>query len=203
MTYFSERELGARPRTREEITESAWRGIASVIQTRINDGSFGFSFPDICNDEGRNTTIGTNTGLMGSAIVGEFPYLEWPLNPHGVVPDLYDVLDLIEFCYQRVAHVKTREWHDYMGHNHLFYDPERGRAEFRALINRIFARNEIAFDLNEDGQISRLAPIVLRESLEAATIATGDTILDHLLEVARHKFLSGRARINAQGKAHC
>jgi len=197
MTYFSERELGARPRTREEITEQAWKGIVSAIQTRIEDGSFGFSFPDTCNDEGRNTIIGTNARLMGSAITGEFPYLEWPLNA-SVVPSLYDVLDLVEFCHQRVATVTSREWHGYLGHNHFTYDPERGRAEFRALINRIFARSEIAFDLSEDGQIIRLAPIILRESLEAAIFATGDATLDGLLEAARHKFLSSHSSVRTE-----
>jgi hypothetical protein len=113
---------------------------------------------------------------MGSAIVGEFPCLEWPLNVW-VVPNLYDVLDLIEFCYQRVASVASHDYHGYLGHNHLTYDAERGRTEFRALINRIFARNGLVFELKEDGEIIRLAPTVLRESLEAAMFSTGDAAL--------------------------
>lgn len=197
MAYFSERELGARPRTQEEITQPAWSGIVSAIQTRIDDGSFGFSFPDACGDEGRNIPIGTNVGLMSTAINGEFPYLAWPLS--GLfVPNLYDVLDLVQFCYERVAYVRARERHGSMGHDHLFYDPERGKREFRALINRIFARNEVTFDLDEGGQIVRLAPIVLRESLQAATFATGDTTLDQLLEIARHKFLSSDKNIRQE-----
>jgi hypothetical protein len=198
VAYFSERELGSRPRTRDEITEAAWKGVSSAIQIRMDDGSFGYSFPDICTDTGRNTPIGTNLGLMGSAVAGEFPYLGWPLRP-SEVPHTYDVLDLIEFCYQRVASVVDRDYHGFMDHYHMSYDPERGRAEFRALINRIFARNELVFELTEEGEIIRLAPIVLRETLEATAFTTGDSTLDQLLEISRHRFLSHDPNVRKEG----
>lgn len=52
------------------------------------------------------------------------------------------------------------------------------------------SRNGIAFSLEEDGRVSRLAPPVLDEELRRATFNTGDATLDALLESARAKFLS-------------
>lgn len=198
MAYFSERELGPRPRIREEITLAAWAGISSAILTRIEDGSFGYSFPSLCTDSGRNVPVGTDLALMRGAVMGEFPCLGWPLDRVND-PNLYDVLDLIQFCYQRVASVVDRDYHGFMGHYHLIYDSEKGRAEFRALINRIFARNEIAFELKEDGEITRLAPVVLQESLAAAAFLTEDGTLNELLEVARRKFLSYDPSVRKEG----
>lgn len=46
MAYFSEREKGPKPRTVEEITPGAWKGIWAIINTRLQNGSFGNAFPD-------------------------------------------------------------------------------------------------------------------------------------------------------------
>ncbi len=50
MSYFSDRETGEVPRTTTELTPSAWRGIAALIQVRLDDGSFGERYPEICPD---------------------------------------------------------------------------------------------------------------------------------------------------------
>jgi hypothetical protein len=198
MVYFSDRELGARPRTHDEITPAAWMGIAAAIAIRIEDGSFGYTFPDMCTHWATGGILGTHSRAMGQAVAREFPYLEWPLNPEHI-PSVYDALDLVQFCYDRVASVIGRDYHEYLEHYHLTYDTECGRAEFRALVNRIFARNELAFELTQDGEIIRLASVVLRETLEAATFATGDATLDQLLETSRHKFLSHNPDTRTEG----
>ena len=48
--YFSDRELGPRPRVEEEISPSAWGGIFATIQSRIADNSFGYRYPLGCPD---------------------------------------------------------------------------------------------------------------------------------------------------------
>lgn len=47
----------------------------------------------------------------------------------------------------------------------------------------------MAFEL-KDGEVTRMAPAVLHESLSEATFHTGDSQLDELLEAARHRFLN-------------
>jgi hypothetical protein len=84
MPYFSERELGARPRAIQELTVGAWKGITVAILARIWDGSFGASYGEQCPD-GQGVT-GTNANLLADAVESYFPGLAWPLNS-AKVPD--------------------------------------------------------------------------------------------------------------------
>src|SRR5690606_16517255 len=83
-----------------------------------------------------------------------------------------------------------RYFHKIYGHIHLDFDPEAGKKNFRERVNRIFSRNGLAYELNPLGQIERIAPEILRETLIPAIFQTGDHILDALLNAARTKFLS-------------
>ena len=184
MPYFSEKELSQVARVREDISPGAWFAIVNAIQTRFDDGSFGEEFPDECY-QCRGTT-GTSGHSMGEAIRREFPFLAWPIW-EAPQPALHDALDLLEFCYRAVSFPIPTEQ---CGYNvrHLEFDRGRGRNEFRAVVNRIFAREGIAFHMDDRGEISRLTPLVLREALASAVFNTGDSELDGLLEDARRKF---------------
>ncbi len=50
MSYYSDSVLGKDPNSRDVISARAWRGIKSAVERRLNDGSFGKSFPDNCRD---------------------------------------------------------------------------------------------------------------------------------------------------------
>lgn len=50
MKYFSEREQGDRPKTQDQLSELVWRGLQTEIVARINDGSFGARYPEMCPD---------------------------------------------------------------------------------------------------------------------------------------------------------
>ena len=52
MSFFSERELGERPRDVEASPVSVRSGIRAEIRARVNDGSFGTSYPKSCDDGG-------------------------------------------------------------------------------------------------------------------------------------------------------
>ena len=45
--YFSDRERGPRPRTAEDISATVWTALRHLIDSRIEDGSFGYKFPGI------------------------------------------------------------------------------------------------------------------------------------------------------------
>lgn len=196
MPYFSERELGARPRTVQEVTPGAWKGIAAAILARIQDGSFGDSFGEQCPD-GRGVT-GTDTQLMRDAVESYFPGLTWPLNS-AEIPAAYTALDLVEFAYEKVAAPHAYSHHSFFGHDHLSFDVEAGRKSFREEINKVFARNGLAFNLEDNGQVIRLAPLVLNEALVPCVFNTTDTVLDELLEAARAKFLSHDPVVRQEG----
>ena len=99
---------------------------------------------------------------------------------------------------------QTRElFHSYYGHAHLDFDRASGRVAFAEQINRIFARNGLAYELRDTGRVERLAPPVLRESLRSAVFHTGDDVLDGLLESARHKFLSHDPNTRRESLENC
>lgn len=183
--YFSDREKGPKPRIKEEIIESTWGGIIAIINSRIADCSFGYRYPDACPD-GRGP-CGCDEHTFSLALKAEIPELSWPFYPESV-PHTLAVLDLLEFCHRAIGKPISVDFHPFFGHHHFKFDAEEGQAEFRTEINRILARNGLAYELGPDGLVSRLAPTVLREALMAATFHTGDVELDSLLETARKKF---------------
>jgi len=184
--YFTDRHLGARPRTASEIDQPVRRGILGVIRTRANNGSFGLEYPEQCPD-GRGPT-GTDLNALRDALAAHrlYDFLEH----NDEQPTTFDVLDLIEFAYQKIAEPRQIGFHSFFAHYHLSFAQAEGRAAFREEINKIFERNGIAFELNETGQVERVAPEGLREALAEAVFRTGDATLDHLLERARTRFLS-------------
>jgi hypothetical protein len=187
--YFSEKEQGDRPRTQDQLSELVWRGLRTEIVARINDGSFGARYPEMCPDG--QGPIGTDERALSDAMRARIPTL--PAQPwlRGVdeAPSVHDVMDLIEFCWRSIGKPARGGVHSYFGHYHLSFDIEEGQDEFADAINDIFRRNGLAYELSEEGSIQRLAPPVLQEALSGATFASGDSGLDQLLEDARRKFL--------------
>jgi len=188
MSYFSDREQGERSLDRDEINEAVWGGIQALIGTRIDDGSFGATFPAMCSD-GRGP-IGTDETSFWRVMKAEIPNLgEKPWYSTADQPSTLDALDTIQFCWRTVGQPIQGSYHSYFDHHHLGFDVEAGQADFREAINRIFRRNGLIYELREDGQIVRLAPPVLRDALAHASFRTGDSGLDEFLEKSRRKFL--------------
>jgi hypothetical protein len=207
MQYFSDKERGLKPRIEQTVSASAWGGIVAFLESLMSSGAFGYQFPEMCPDPDGARTIGTDYQTFELAAKAEIPSITWPLQTTvrgqgGVLseeepyaPDTLDILDLIEFCYRTVAKPIQGGYHKYFQHHHLSFDVETGQMEYRDRINRIFSRNGIAYELNEEGSIIRLAPPVLRESLNNAVFRTGDSTLDGMLEESQTKFLNPDPRV--------
>jgi len=185
--YFSDRERGPRARTAEQIPATAWGGFVALLRSLLENGAVGVDFPDMCYDGyGR---VGADQQAFTLALQGEIPEVAWPLDPSAQPSDL-TILDLVEFCHRHVARPIKGQYHSFFQHSHLTFDRDAGKEEFRERVNRILARNGVAFELGADGRVIRLAPSVLRESLAVGTFNTGDDELDALLTSARAKFFS-------------
>ncbi len=194
MAYFTDRNLGARARIATEIEEPVARGILQLIRSRASDGSFGLEFPEDCPD-GRGPT-GTDINALKNTLAAHRLYNLFERND--TEPTTYEILDLIEFSYEKIAKPIAGSQHEYFDHYHLSFDQAAGRTAFREEVNRIFERNGIAFELKETGQIERLAPEGLREVLSQAVFITGDDVLDGLLERARTQFLNPNPAVRRQ-----
>ena len=186
MSYFTDRHLGARPRTAVEIDEPVRKGIVGVIRARSESGWFGLRYPEQCPDG--MGPIGTNSGALRDALAAHrlYNFVDYQQEE----PTTFELLDLIEFAFEKIAEPQQRSFHPFFGHYHLLFAQDEGREAFRDEINRIFDRNGIAFELKQTGQVERIAPEGLREALTDAVFKTGDAALDQLLERARTRFLS-------------
>jgi hypothetical protein len=189
MSFFSERERGERPRDVEAPPVSVWSGIRAEIRARVNDGSFGASYPKSCDDGGG--AYATDEGPLWDALKARVPDLThapwWDAGDEP--PSLLAAMDTIEFCWGAVGKPQRRgSEHIFFQHFHLDYDVEAGRREFREAINTIFRRNGVAFKLDAEGEIGRLPAPVVGEAVAAAVFATGDSELDQMLKAARRKF---------------
>ena len=199
MTYFSDRELGERPRTAEEIGESIWGGLLVIIGSRIEDGSFGVDFPDICPDG--YGPIGTDMPSFEAVMRAEIPDLPEDTTFRanlGGPPKTLHILDVLEFCWLHVGEPIPGSYHGFFQHRHLSFDRDLGRYKFSEAVNRIFSRNGLAYTLTDEGQIQRLEPQVLREELAAVLFHSGDGELDQILGSARRKFSNPREEIRRE-----
>lgn len=198
--YFSDREHGPVARTEQVISPVAWAGIAAVVQALVNSGAFAFRFPERCPDG--QVVCGVDEGALAASVQAEMPGLVWPLQTAKEAPDAFYappvpfapatllIMDFVEYVHASIAKPLIREHHSYYRHDHLVFDQDAGQTEFRGNVNRIFARNGIAYELRADGGVIRLLPAVLGESLVRTLFRTGDSILDNALDECRAKFLS-------------
>lgn len=207
MKYFSESEMPASDRSVEVIPHTVWAGIVALTKSLISIGSFGGSFPELCPDG--QGPIGTDEDSFGLMLQVEVPGISWPLKTTTKSDDYFAkeetftpatlyILDLIQFSYMNISKPEQGGHHRFFDHYHLTFDVHAGQAEYREKINLIFRRNNLAFELRDDGSIVRLAPMVLRESLAEASFKTSDSLLNELLEDARRKFLNTDVNIRRE-----
>lgn len=197
--YFGEREFGLKPRTENEIDANVWGGLVASINNLIEEQYFAGKFPERCPDypDSIDKIYGTNKAMMTSTILALFPNIKFPLDVLDQ-PVTLTILEFLEFCHEYIAKPVRFEPHNYFTHDHLNFDKQEGQTEFHNQVNRLFERNGIAFELQEDGQITRLAPPIVRDILNNAIFKTNNKELDSLLETARIKYLNPDLKIRLE-----
>lgn len=185
--YFSDRERGSKPRTVEVINERAWRGIAALIEGRIENASLGFGFSEVCPDNGQ--PIGTDRRRFSNILGAEIPDIEFPFETYET-PDTLPILDLVEFVYRNVGKPENGSYHSFYQHFHLTFDGALGKEEFCSDVNRLFARQGLAYELTEGGLIVRTANTPTELALKGARFRTRDETLNQLLAKAQAHYFS-------------
>lgn len=209
-SYFRDREYGARARTEHEVSPVVWAAIVAAVQGLTNSGAFGLRFPERCPDG--QGICGCDADAVGAAVAGEMPGLAWPLQvtqdvevgfmreTQAFAPDTGLVLDFVEFVHASVAKPAiVGSYHEYFRHHHLTFDQYTGQEEFRATVNRLFARNGLAYEMPSDGRIVRVLPGVIGDELKRTTFNSGDRTLDVMLEECRVKFMDRDPLVRREG----
>ena len=187
--YFSDREHGSRPRTEETISPVAWaespRRLNRSSRTYFSVNRSQMFAPTVA------AKIGGDFHKWYKLMRAEAADITWPFST-SEAPSTLKILDLVEFCHRVISKpvIESHHHSKYFDHHHLIFDRVAGQSDFRERINRIFARNGLAYELCSDGKIIRLAPVILKESLQSAVFQTGDGTLNSMLESARIKFLN-------------
>ena len=183
--YFSEQEAGVIAPDVEDIPQGVWSGVTAIIQGAVSNNWLAHSFPELCHDS--DIPCGTNERILSDLAMAEIPKMQWPLHVWDD-PTTFQILDVIEFFGRHVSVPKVGDYHQFFRHNHIIdFDKELGFSEYRAAINRLFRRNGIAFQIDDDGHIRRLLPSVIRFVM-GAEIQTGDSELDVLIAEGVAKF---------------
>lgn len=185
--YFSDRERGSKPRTIEEIGEKAWRGIAALVEARVEDRSLGFGFPETCPDN--SLPVGTDRRKFSNVLGAEIPEMDFPFD-YRDVPETPTILDLVEFVYRHVAEPIEGVYHSYFQHHHLSFNEPGGKSKFCDDVNRLFARQGLAYELSDTGLISRVGNTPTELGLKHAEFRTGDEALDGLLSKAKLRYFA-------------
>lgn len=184
--YFSERGTDDALREAQSISSPFWGGFVAFVGSRVLDGWFAERFPSHCFEA--PLPVETDVNALGAAFMAHNPRVVWPLDSY-TPPRTLDILDSIEFFARIVSMPTNRVYHDYGRHHHIItFSRQHGLVEFRCEINTILRRCGHPYELDELGEIQRLGPPVLREELNSAILASGDTELDRLLELSRRKF---------------
>ncbi len=185
--YFSDRQRGPRPRTNETIEPSVWGGIYAIVSALLSNGSFGHSFPENCPDG--YGVIGHDSRALELMLKAQHPDMPYPL-PLNEMPDTLAILDFLEFVAASIGKPVEGSSHSFFRHHHLSFDREAGLREFVDAINSIFARNGVAYEFTEDGQLKRILTAELHHLFSTTSFHSGDSETDRLLEEARAQFTS-------------
>lgn len=205
MTLFTDRQLGKKAPIINDINVTVWNGIIVIIDSFISDNSFSRDFPEHCPDN--LGVCGCNMTLFNDKLKAIVPNLEIPLtrkekfeesyglsdfDVKGIPVEIntYDCLDLIEFCYLHLTDAEQKgRLHEYFNHYHLsFKDSGKSKEKFCLEINTLFERNQIAYKLNNDGQIIRLIPNEFNAIIKHR-YRTNDDTLNALLKQATDYFI--------------
>jgi hypothetical protein len=197
MTYFSERELGQKPRTEQVISQAVWEAIVAEFERLLNGNAFAECYPEQCPDgNGVYTTDRNSLFSQLKAEIGfDYPLAttckddsDWMSKTIPYTPDTFAILDFIEFVFRIVSKSENDTYHKFPNHYHFRFDKTEGQSNFVIDVNRLFARNGIAYELETNGKIKRVISEQLMVLMKQSQFKSGDTEFDNMLSTAMLKF---------------
>ena len=203
---YTDRRDGKRPRTRQRLDNVAWRAFAALILSRVNNFAFGYGYPEVCPDGGANFGFDEDTFFDALRGIAQIPALSdefrGPRYGEPAEPPTDVILDALEWCAGKIGEPVKGQYHAFFKHCHLHWNREEGLQRFVDEVNQIFARNGLAFEMDEEGLIRRLVETPVAVELSRTLFNTGDSTTNELLEQARRRYFDrdGSAGQNALEK---
>lgn len=136
--YFSEKELGSRERSSEEIPVAVWNSIVATYHQFIGNAALAGSFPEECPDG--QVVCGCNRILLEDVLKGEIPDLPVPVSKNirrlqtddqfwngddgkeeDDLPNKYAILDFLQFLHKNIKDPTELGYHNYHRHNHYSF----------------------------------------------------------------------------------
>ena len=189
-TLYSERRRASIPRDVDAVNDRAWISLRERILLSFRQQQFAESFPVRCPT--CRGVLKTNESAFQSVLMIEIPSLDWAdIKRTSTNVGTNSIFDIIEFSYSSISEAtRTSRRRANCGHRPLNFAQDPGRARFLNDVNRIFEREKIRFQLNDDGKIVRLGAPILSDLIDDAIFNTDDSELDEFLVTAMDKFIS-------------
>ena len=187
--FYSDRTSGPISRSHEALPEATKSGLQALLQRRVQGNWLAEQFPSFCSDG--NGIAETNVHDLGAELGALFVGVGWPLWQES--PSEEVVFDVIEYVGRRLSKPTNGSWHSYMRHYELEFDRARGRSEFVNDVNLLLSRGGTVFELSTGMVVQRVGVPETRAALSALKPATGDLVLDGLIESGRELYQSREA----------
>lgn len=189
-TFYSDRLRGPREPVNSALPAATALGLLSLVQTRLDQNWFAESFPDPCGDG--NGVAGTDVGGLRLNLQALVPGTPWPLTDVDSSTSDEVVFDVIEYAAARVARPENGPWHSYYRHYELNFDRQAGATAFRSDVNQMLQRGRAMYELTTAGEVHRTGSPQVQEVQRTLVPATGDALLDGLINEARTRYASHR-----------
>lgn len=169
--YYSVR-TGEDKLTTNQLDLATLKRLFLEVYTRFNNQDyFQQAFGYYCVDSGQKI------GTVGSDIEALLVYKMgkkniWPIGDHIQTYTEYDLLDIIEFCFDCIAKpvAESGYYHDWnqCGWHYEKFDKLAGQTEFREEVNKYLLAYETPYELSAEGNVLKPTDLGLEKLMEAA-----------------------------------
>lgn len=185
MPYFTERTRPALPQDQLVLGKNFWIAWRQIVR---DYGTKNY----LCEQMGDSCCDGHPTGSSESAVQRkvflELGDAKWPTDDSEIPEDQGRIFDFIEFFGRFVSKPTSSWYHSFCGDHHpTAYDPDAGRQEYEAEVNRLFKKMRHPYRV-KNGEVRLENSPLLDTPLANIELQTDDDHLKGLVDSAIRDF---------------
>ena len=192
---YSERQRTSEPRNVVDVTDTTKTSLNVVFQTCIFNVSRGYVNSTECTHCFGEFHFEINA--LSRRVLFEIGRIN-DLSIDQLFPtdETFVIFDLIEVYFEFIIENIRKRQGCGGGTNCVIVNKSK---TIIVGVNRVFERDKIAYELNNEGQIVRIGAPIISHMIESTMFDTGDAKLDGLFETARDKFISRDPAVRRDG----